>query len=76
MITNTRKYISVGIFAVAIILIIVSFIKQYSISGHINTSTLVLGIVIIAFAAFRTIQMLKMPSQCDDKKEEPEEKKQ
>ncbi|MDP4115462.1 MAG: hypothetical protein Q8903_04975 [Bacteroidota bacterium] len=72
--TNTRKYISVAVFAAAIILVIISFIKQYAVSGRINVSTLIIGIVIIAFAAFRTVQMLKAPSQCDDKKEDVKDK--
>jgi len=72
--TNTRKYISVAVFAAAIILVIISFIKQYAVSGRINVSTLIIGIVIIAFAAFRTVQMLKAPFQCDDKKEDVKDK--
>ena len=72
--TNKRKYISIAVFAAAIILVIVSFIKQYVVSGHINTSTLIMGMAIIAFSAFRTVQMLKTSPQCDDKKENVENK--
>ena len=72
--TNKRKYISIAVFAAAIILVIVSFIKQYAVSGHISISTLVMGVVIIAFSVFRTVQMLKAPSQCDDKKEDLNDK--